>query len=145
MRYVIGECFYYAAPDEAEERVTAGAALAATLGASTMLRLRGCMLKVSVHPAATEAAQEELQTLDSELEDLKGKMADLKKACAQNIHLYTAPCSTRFPHSRLTAALFHDAVLPAGALRQVWELDQPGLAARMHWLRTYASAVNKRC
>ncbi len=27
VRYVIGECFYHAAPDEAEERVTAGAAL----------------------------------------------------------------------------------------------------------------------
>ena len=26
VRYVIGECFYHAAPDEAEERVTAGVA-----------------------------------------------------------------------------------------------------------------------
>ena len=78
--------------------------------------------------AATEAAQGDLQSLESELEGLKGKMADLKKVCTSGLGgvrqegLVLAIARTLSCYTPLTTPGPH-----AGPLRQVREFDQPGL------------------
>ncbi|CAL8470702.1 g10244 [Coccomyxa elongata] len=51
VRYVVGECFYHAAPDEAEENIQ----------------------------KAADEAKESLTSLEAELESTKAQMAELKK------------------------------------------------------------------
>lgn len=73
---MIGESFYHAGPEEAEEQLQEGDAFMAVdavvsrLGASI-----SCML------VATEGVQKEISGMDTEMTETKSKMAGLKKVC----------------------------------------------------------------
>ncbi len=89
MRYVVGECFYHAAPDEAEENIQKGVSTLQAKPFMTLSRL-SCWMCPRVHAcpnadscgemlAAAEEAKESVTSLEAELESTKAQMADLKK------------------------------------------------------------------
>ena len=111
VRFVIGESFYHAGPEEAEEQMQEGILVLSCLAHHVLDGSNSCLEQTMLYTAVTTGVQGEISGMDTEMTEIQGKMSSLKKVCMQ--HNLFSICLHMFCHfaikmlkSRVTGALW---------------------------------------